>query len=65
MSKFLVRVAEQAAVSFLLTFGAVATATDGGLTRAALLGGLSAGLRAVYGVFARAVGDADQPNLKS
>lgn len=58
---FLVRLLEQMVVSFLLSFGAAATATDGGFTKAAVLGGVAAGVRAVYGVFATTVGDSDQP----
>lgn len=58
---FLVRLLEQMVLAFLLSFGAAATATDGGFTKAAVLGGLAAGVRAVYGVFASTVGDTEQP----
>jgi len=61
---FLVRLGEQSLLGFLLAFGAVATATDGGLTRAAVAGGVAAGVRAVYGVFASAVNDPEQPQVK-
>lgn len=59
---FILRLAEQMVLAFLLSFGAAATATDGGFTKAAVLGGVAAGVRAVYGVFATAVGDSEQPS---
>lgn len=61
---FLKRLAEQAVVSFLLAFGAVYTAADGGLSKSAAAAGLAAGLRALYGVFASTVGDSEQPSVK-
>ncbi len=61
-SAYVLRMAEQAVVSFLLSFGAVATATDGGFTKAAVLGGVTAGVRAVYGLFAASVGDPEVPS---
>lgn len=61
---FLVRLLEQMLIGFVLAFGAVATATDGGFTKAALLGALAAGVRAVYGVIAVSVNDPEQPQVK-
>lgn len=59
---FMLRMAEQMVLAFLLSFGAAATATDGGFTKAAVLGGVAAGVRAVYGVFSTAVGDPETPS---
>jgi hypothetical protein len=61
---FLVRMAEQALVSFLLSFGAVVTATDASLSKTLLVSALAAGARAVYGVFAKSVNDPEQPQVK-
>jgi hypothetical protein len=57
------RLLEEGVVSFLVAFGGVFTATDGGLTVAAATAGVAAGLRALYGVFVKNVGeDANKPS---
>lgn len=60
---FLKRLAEQGVVAFVVGFGGVALAGAGSLTAAALSGALAAGLRAVYAVVVRNVGEADQPHV--
>lgn len=62
---FVKRLAEEGVVAFLVAFGGVALAGDGALTAAALTGAAAAGLRAVYGVFVKNVGeDTDKPSVK-
>lgn len=61
---FLLRLAEQALVSFLVAFGGVALAGDGSLTRGVLGGAVAAGLRAVYGLFVKNVGAEDSPSVQ-
>lgn len=55
------RLAELALVAFL--GAAVPVLVDKGLDKAALAGALSAGVAAVYGVLAKAVGDKDRPTV--
>lgn len=62
MSKFLLRSVEQAAAAFVVAFGGVALAGDGALAKGVLAGALAAGLRAVYGVVVKLVGDKDSPS---
>jgi hypothetical protein len=59
---FLVRIGEQALISFLLAFGGVLTTSEN-VGKAALLGALAAGGRAVYGVLVRNVGAEDRPEV--
>lgn len=61
---FVIRTLEQMLIGFILAFGAVATATDGGFTKAAILGAVAAGVRAVYGVLAANVNDPQTPQVK-
>lgn len=61
-NKFFVRELEQMAVAFAVAFGGAAL--SGNLARAALVGGVSAGLRAAYGVFVKNVGEPEQPQVK-
>lgn len=65
MKVFVVRLLEQAAVTFVLGFGAVYLAGDAPLTMSALGGALAAGLRAVYGLLVKEVGtDSASPSVK-
>jgi hypothetical protein len=61
LSLFTKRAAEQAAVAFVGGFAASLVASDS-LTRAAVVAGLSAGARAVYGLIVRMVGTGDTPS---
>lgn len=60
---FLVRMAEQMLIAFLLAAGAVLVASGDRPGMAALVGAAAAGARAVYGVFATAVNDPEQPHV--
>lgn len=60
-SLFTKRMAEQLAVAFVGGFSAALVASDS-LSKAALVAGVTAGARAVYGLFAKLVGDADHPS---
>jgi hypothetical protein len=55
------RLAELALVSFL--GAALPVLVANGLGKAALVGALSAGLAAVYGVIVKPVGDSEKPSL--
>ena len=58
---YLKRLAELAVVAFL--GAAVPVLVDKGLDKAALAGALSAGVAAVYGLFAKGAGDKDRPTV--
>lgn len=60
-SIFTKRSLEQAAVAFLGGFAASLVASDS-LARAAIVAGLAAGARAVYGLLVRMVGTSDTPS---
>jgi hypothetical protein len=61
-SSFLKRFAEQAVVAFAVGFGGVFLAGGGDLQMSAASGALAAGMRAVYALFVKNVGDKDQPS---
>lgn len=62
---FLVKVAKEALVAFVVTTGGVflAAPNDAGLTASVLAGAAVAGLRAVVGVVVKDVGEAGTPHL--
>jgi hypothetical protein len=60
---YLLSFLEQMLIAFGLAFGAVATATDGGFTKAAILGGAAAGVRAIYGTFVSQLGSSKLPSI--
>lgn len=60
--KFVIRELEQMFIAFAVSFGA--GALSGSLSRAAVIGGVSAGLRAAYGAFVKNVGEAETPSVK-
>lgn len=61
-SKYVLRVAEQAAAAFVVAFGGFALAGNGSLSSALIPGAVAAGLRALYGVVVKAVGDSESPS---
>lgn len=60
--QYVKRLAELAVVAFL--GAAVPVLADKGLDKAAVAGALSAGVAAVYGVLAKAVGDKERPTVQ-
>jgi hypothetical protein len=60
--EFLVKVVKEAAVVFVVAFGTVVLAGPG-LSAAAAIAGIVAGVRAVVGVLIKDVGETDSPHL--
>ena len=60
---FLVQVAKEAVVTFVGTAGSVFLAFGDGLDKAAIVGAVVAGVRAVIGVVVKNVGTPDTPHL--
>lgn len=64
-SKFTLRLVEQMAAAGGAAFLGLLAASDGSVTRGVLAAALAAAVRAVYGVFAKNVGeDPDAPSVK-
>lgn len=63
MQTYLLRLAEQAVVTFGSGFFAALAVANGSWTKAVLVGAVSAGVRAVYGMFSKPVGDGSQPSV--
>ncbi|MEV1049675.1 hypothetical protein [Streptomyces sp. NPDC049887] len=63
MSKYLVRLAEQAGAAALGGALAAWAASGYDLSRAALGAAVAAGLRAVYGMFVQPIGDKESPSV--
>lgn len=62
---FTLRLAEQTGIAAVAAFAAALGAADGSVTKALLVGALSAAVRAAYGVVVSALGsDAEQPSVK-
>lgn len=61
---YVMRLAEQTAVTALVAFLAAWGASGYSLTRAALVGAAGAALRALYGLLVKPVGDQTQPSVK-
>lgn len=60
---FLKRLFEEAVVAFLAGATAALAASGGSLDKAALVGALAAGGRAVFGILVKPLGDKDRPSL--
>jgi hypothetical protein len=60
---FLLKVAKESVVTFVGTAGSVFLAFGDGLEKAALVGGVVAGVRAVIGAIVKNVGTPDTPHL--
>lgn len=60
--KFISKVVKEAAIVFVVAFGTVVLAGPG-LSAAAVIAGIVAGVRAVVGVIIRNVGEKDSPHL--
>ena len=58
---FVKRLAEECALTFVATFSAVAATGD--LSTAGLAAAAVAGARAVFGLLAKRVGDAERPSI--
>ncbi|MER5252882.1 hypothetical protein [Streptomyces sp. NPDC002855] len=61
---FVKRMAEQMAVAFVVGFGGVMLAGDGEVQTSLAGAALAAGLRGVYGVLVKGLGDPEQPSVK-
>lgn len=60
--EFVVKVVKEAAVVFVVSFGTVFLAGPG-LSAAAAIGGIVAGVRAIVGVLVKDIGEEDSPHL--
>lgn len=60
---FLIKVAKEAVTTFVGTAGSVFLAFGDGLEKAALVGGVVAGVRAVIGVIVKDIGEKNTPSL--
>jgi len=61
--EFLLKVAKEAVLTFVGTAGSVFLAFGDGLEKAAVVGGVVAGVRAVVGVIVKNVGTPNSPHL--
>lgn len=65
MSKvYLLRLLEELAVAFVAGAVPVLAASPSDFSKSALFGAMVAGLRGVYGVIIKAVGDPERPSVK-
>lgn len=63
-TKFVYKLAEQVGVAAVGAFAATLAASDGSISKAALVAGLAAAVRAVYGVVVSNFGVPETPSVK-